>query len=179
MSRFAKKKITIDEKVEVSVDGNKRVKAKGEKGENYFDLPSEVKAVIADGKIGFVFEENSGAQNTAKIGLSFRKVQNLITGVREGFDKILEMNGVGYRWSVANDMLKLQLGFSHDINYKIPQGAKITIDGNSLKVSGVDKTLVGLVASKIRSFRPVEPYKGKGIKYKDEYVIRKVGKASK
>jgi large subunit ribosomal protein L6 len=112
-------------------------------------------------------------------GLMRALVANMVTGVSEGFSKSLVINGIGYKANVAGKTLNLALGFSHPIAYPIPDGISISVDRENVKVEGVDKQLVGAVAADIRAFRPVEPYKGKGIKYVDEYVIRKAGKAGK
>ncbi len=177
MTRFAKKEIVFDNKIEIKLEeASNVVSAKGPKGENTFKMPAEVKMNLNDNKISFSFQED-GIKDNAKIGLSFRMIENLIHGVNVGFKKKLEVNGVGYRWNVSGKKLNMQLGFSHDIVFTIPEGITITIEGNSLTVEGVDKNLVGLVAAKIKGYRPVEPYKGKGVKYSDQFVIRKVGKS--
>ena len=110
-------------------------------------------------------------------GMNRSLLNNTVIGVSKGYEKTLEMNGVGYRASIKENNLKLQLGYSHDIDFEIPKDVKITVEKQTIiKISGLDKQLVGTVASKIKSFRPSEPYKGKGIKEKGEYVLRKEGK---
>jgi large subunit ribosomal protein L6 len=104
---------------------------------------------------------------------------NIVTGLVTGFEKKLEINGVGYRAAVEGAVLKLQLGFSHDINYEIPAGITIAVEKNVISINGADKQQVGQIAAEIRSFRPPEPYKGKGVKYSDETILRKAGKTSK
>lgn len=159
---------------EVKVEGN-RVYAKGSQGDNDFLLPEGVKVQFENGEL--VFDLVNKEFNPSLVGLSFRKVQNIIIGVNKKFSKDLEINGVGYRWNVEGKKLQLQLGFSHDVSYDIPEEVEISIKENTLSVKGVDKQKVGEVAADIKKLRPVEPYKGKGIKYVGQYVVRKQGKA--
>ncbi len=176
MSRFDKKKISFNSDLEIKQVAN-LVTAKGPKGENAFKIPEGIAMNMSGGEISFSYREGHPVKEKAKLGLAFRMIQNLIQGVNEGFSKKLEINGVGYRWNISGKKLNMQLGFSHEVVYDIPEGVSLAIEGNTLTIQGVDKGLVGLVAAKIKNFRPVEPYKGKGIKYVGEFVVRKVGKA--
>ena len=176
MSRFSKKHIIFNDTFEIKQFDN-LVTVKGPKGENSFKIPEEIKMHVSGNKINFTYNEDQPVEDKARLGLAFRMVENLIQGVGEEFSKKLEINGVGYRWSISGQKLNMQLGFSHDVVYDVPGGVKVSVEGNVLTVRGVDKGLVGLVAANIRGFRPVEPYKGKGIKYMDEFVVRKVGKS--
>ena len=116
-------------------------------------------------------------RNRAAWGMTRTNVQNLVTGVTEGFTKVLEITGVGYRAQAQGRNLRLQLGYSHDVNYPLPEGVDVkTPDQNTVEISGIDKQKVGQVAAEIRAFRPPEPYKGKGVKYAGEYIFRKEGK---
>ena len=116
-------------------------------------------------------------RNRAAWGMQRTNVQNLVTGVTEGFSKVLEITGVGYRANAQGRTLKLQLGFSHDVNFDVPEGVEVkTPDANTVEISGIDKQKVGQVAAEIRRWRKPEPYKGKGIKYRGEYIFRKEGK---
>ena len=116
-------------------------------------------------------------RNRAAWGMTRTNVQNLVTGVTEGFTKVLEITGVGYRAQAQGKNLRLQLGYSHDVNYKLPEGVEVkTPDQNTVEISGIDKQKVGQVAAEIRRWRKPEPYKGKGIKYRGEYIFRKEGK---
>ncbi|BBM88685.1 50S ribosomal protein L6 [Spirochaetota bacterium] len=175
MSRFENKPVSTAGDVEVSLKGSV-LHAKGAKGENTFRIPSGVKVTL-DEK-GVVYSADR-LENAARVGLCYRMTQNLISGVTTGFTKELEVNGVGYRWSTSDQVVKMQLGYSNDVLCDIPPGIGVAIKGNLLTVSGIDKQAVGAFAAKIRQMRPVEPYKGKGIRYKNEVVIKKVGKAGK
>jgi large subunit ribosomal protein L6 len=135
-----------------------------------------VKYEIADGEIR-VTPLTNAQRNRAAWGMTRTNVQNLVTGVTEGFTKVLEINGVGYRAQAQGRNLRLQLGYSHDVNYKLPEGIDVkTPDQNTVEISGIDKQQVGQVAAEIRRWRKPEPYKGKGIKYRGEYIFRKEGK---
>ena len=180
MSRFDNMPLPIPEGVDFKCDklssGGFDLTVKGPKGELKQSLPSYVDVSIKEGSV-FFHVERKDKKNFA--GLSFRLASNLIHGVKEGFSKVLEVNGVGYRWSVSGSKLNLQLGFSHPVEYNIPEGIKVEIGkDNLLKVQGIDKQKVGEVAAQIKSYRPVEPYKGKGVRYHGQYVVRKAGKTS-
>ena len=175
MSRIGKKAVPLPKGVTASVDG-KTVKVKGPKGELSVKLVEEVDAKVeAD---GIVVTPRKDMERAPQMwGLSRTLVNNLVVGVTQGFTQKLEIQGVGYRAAVQGKTLNLQLGFSHDVPYPIPAGITITAEKpTSLTIAGIDKQLVGQVAAEIRSWRPPEPYKGKGVRYEGEYVRRKEGK---
>ncbi len=174
MSKIGKKPITIPEKVEVQVDG-KQLEIKGEKGALRFVLPPFVRAEKKDATLTFTPENNS-KQAQASWGTARALAQNAIDGVTKEFEKTLELEGVGYRVLMEGATLVLHLGFSHPIKVSPPEGIKISVLKNTMTVSGINKDLVGRTAAQIRAFRKVEPYKGKGIRYKGEIVRRKAGK---
>jgi large subunit ribosomal protein L6 len=175
MSRIGKKPVALPKGVTASVDGQ-TVKVKGPKGELSVTLVREVSAKIDDHGIS-VTPDKSAERAEQMWGLSRSLVNNLVTGVTSGFTQKLEIQGVGYRAAVQGKNLNLQLGFSHDVVYPIPQGITITSEKPTMiSVSGMDKQLVGQVAAEIRGYRPPEPYKGKGVRYEGEYVRRKEGK---
>ncbi len=177
MSRIGKKEISLPQGVDVAVvDG--MVKVKGPKGSLTQALVDRV-GVEVDGQTVNVTRVSDDRRSRAFHGLMRALVANMVTGVSEGFSKALEIKGIGYKADVSGKTLNLALGFSHPITYPIPEGISISVDREKVLVQGVDKQLVGAVSADIRSFRPVEPYKGKGIKYVDELVIRKAGKAGK
>ncbi|MHA1539908.1 MAG: 50S ribosomal protein L6 [Alphaproteobacteria bacterium] len=175
MSRIGKKPAPIPEGVEVKVaDGVVTVKGKG--GELSLTLTSDVTAVAKDGLLT-VATTNDSRQAKLMWGTTQRNIMNMCTGVTTGFSKKLILTGVGYRANLKGSLLVLQLGFSHDIDFPVPKDIKIVCeDQTTIVVSGIDKQKVGQVAAKIRSYRTTEPYKGKGVKYDDEYVERKEGK---
>lgn len=184
MSRIGKQPITLPEGVEVNVSGQD-VKAKGKLGELELRIHDEVSIKMEDvandeGKTEKVITlaPKSNSRFAQQIWPTMRTlVNNVIIGVSEGYSKKLEIKGVGYRGQLQGKTLVLALGFSHDVRYDIPEGVNVTMDGQTnIEVSGNDKQLVGHVAAKIRGFKPPEPYKGKGIRYVDEYVVRKEGK---
>jgi len=169
--------IPLPQGVEITVAGGV-VKVKGPKGSLQQPLVERVGVEVEDKSVN-VTRVADDRRSRAFHGLMRALVANMVTGVSEGFSKSLVINGIGYKANVAGKTLNLALGFSHPIAYPIPDGISISVDRENVKVEGVDKQLVGAVAADIRAFRPVEPYKGKGIKYVDEYVIRKAGKAGK
>ncbi len=175
MSRIGKMPIAIASGVTVTIDGQ-TVKAKGSKGELELTLVPEV--TVSQGEDGLTVAPVDESQRArAMWGLSRSLVANMVQGVAEGFSKELEINGVGYRAEMQGKSLKLALGFSHDVIYPVPEGIEIkTPKPTEVVVSGIDKQKVGQVAAEIRSYRPPEPYKGKGVKYADEYIFRKEGK---
>lgn len=175
MSRIGKMPIAIASGVTVTVDGQ-TVKAKGSKGELELTLVPEV--TISQGEDGLTLAPVDDSQRArAMWGLSRSLVANMVQGVVEGFSKELEINGVGYRAQMQGKNLQLALGFSHDVIYEVPEGIEIkTPKPTEVVISGIDKQKVGQVAAEIRSYRPPEPYKGKGVKYVDEYIFRKEGK---
>jgi large subunit ribosomal protein L6 len=175
MSRIGKKAIVLPKGVTASVDGQ-TVKVKGPKGELSVKLVQEVSAAVDEHGI-HVTPRKEMEKAPQMWGLSRTLVNNLVTGVTQGFTQKLEIQGVGYRAAVQGKVLNLQLGFSHDVPYAIPAGITITTEKPTMiSVSGIDKQLVGQVAADIRKRRPPEPYKGKGIRYRGEQVLRKVGK---
>jgi large subunit ribosomal protein L6 len=175
MSRIGKHAVVVPSGVEVAIDGQS-VRVKGKLGELAVTLPPEVR--VAQNDNGIKVEPRS-AENRARSmwGLSRTLVQNMVTGVTEGFTTRLEISGVGYRASVDGNILTLQLGYSHDIKFAIPEAVKIACASpTSLSVSGADRQRVGQIAAEIRGFRKPEPYKGKGIRYATETIRRKEGK---
>ena len=176
MSRIGKKPVAIPSGVTASIDGGV-LNVKGPKGQLAMKLLDDlVKYEVAEGEIR-VTPLVDAQRNRAAWGMQRTNVQNLITGVTEGFTKVLEITGVGYRAAAQGKNLRLQLGYSHDVNYPIPEGIDVkTPDANTVEISGIDKQKVGQVAAEIRRWRKPEPYKGKGIKYQGEYIFRKEGK---
>ncbi|MBA7611179.1 50S ribosomal protein L6 [subsurface metagenome] len=174
MSRIGKKPIEILQGVEVKIDGSK-VLIKGPKGELAFEVRPEIKVEVKEGKI-LVAPQIETKNTKAFWGLTRALLQNIIKGVTEGYEKKLEIEGVGYRANLEGQDLVLNVGFSHPVKIKAPEGIKFAVEKNMITVSGIDKGLVGQTAAKIRKVRPPEPYKGKGIKYVGEQIRRKVGK---
>lgn len=175
MSRIGKQPIAIPAKVKVEVKGQK-VLVEGPKGKLNWELPSRT-SVKVEGTTINVSRAGEDAQSRALHGLSRALINNMVKGVSDGFVKKLEINGVGFKAAVAGKMITLNLGYSHPINYDIPEQIKVTVDENTkITIEGPDKQLVGKVASELRSYYPPEPYKGKGVKYSDEKIIRKEGK---
>lgn len=177
MSRIGKLPISIPSGVTITVDPD-FVTVAGSKGTlKQFTMPGV--SVAVDGTTATVTRIDDEAVNRAKHGLMRTLVANMVTGVSQGFSKKLEINGVGYRVAQQGTDLKFNLGFSHDVIYKLPQGITATIEQNKITVSGIDKQQVGQVAAEIRALKKPEPYKGKGIKYSDERILRKSGKSGK
>jgi large subunit ribosomal protein L6 len=175
MSRIGKQPIAIPAKVKVEVKGQK-VSVEGPKGKLAWELPNRTSLKVEDGKI-VVSRAGDDAQARALHGLSRALVHNMVVGVTEGFVKKLEIQGVGFKASVTGKVVNLALGYSHPVNYNIPDQIKVTVEENTkLTIEGPDKQVVGLVAAEIRSFYPPEPYKGKGVRYAGEHVQRKEGK---
>jgi large subunit ribosomal protein L6 len=175
MSRIGKKPVPVPAGVQASVEGQ-TVKMKGPKGALQVDLPDEVTAAIDNGVLQLTPRAET-KRARAMWGLSRSLVANLANGVSNGFEKRLEITGVGYRASLQGKNLQLALGYSHDVLYPIPEGISVaTPRPTEIVVTGVDRQKVGQVAAEIRAFRPPEPYKGKGVKYAGEYVFRKEGK---
>ncbi len=175
MSRIGKKPVPVPSGVTATIDGQ-TVSAKGPKGALSVVLNDEVSVQMTEDGIR-VDPRDKSKDARSKWGMSRTLVSNIITGVNSGYTRELEIQGVGYRAQVQGDKLQLALGFSHDVNYPIPEGIKIECPKpTEIVVSGIDKQRVGQVAAEIRRFRPPEPYKGKGVRYKDEYVFRKEGK---
>ncbi len=175
MSRVGKNPVEVPSGVEVAINGA-IVSAKGKLGQLAYETTSEVTVGMEDGKIVVKPVDDSKAAR-AMWGTTRSRIQNLVTGVSEGFTRDLEISGVGYRAAVQGKALNLQLGFSHDVKYDIPEGISITCEKpTSISIKGADKQRVGQVAAEIRAFRKPEPYKGKGIKYAEEQILRKEGK---
>ena len=175
MSRIGKQPIAIPPKVKVDVKGQK-VHVEGPKGKLDWELPRRTSLKVQDGQI-VVSREGEDAQARALHGLSRALVNNMVKGVSEGFVKKLEIQGVGFKAAVQGKAVNLNLGYSHPVLYPIPDQIKVTVEENTkLTIEGPDRQVVGQVAAEIRSFYPPEPYKGKGVRYTDERVIRKEGK---
>jgi large subunit ribosomal protein L6 len=175
MSRIGKKAVAIPSGVTANVEGQ-TVKIKGPKGAMQVVLHDDVAAKMD--KAGISLQPRSESKRARSVwGTSRTLVANLVAGVTKGFEERLEINGVGFRAAVQGRSLQIQLGFSHDVNFPIPEGIAIaTPKPTEVVVSGIDKQKVGQVAAEIRGFRPPEPYKGKGVKYVGEYIFRKEGK---
>ena len=175
MSRVGKNPVEVPAGVEVAINGA-LVSAKGKLGTLDFQATNDVEITQEEGKI-WVKPINDSKRARAMWGTARSRIQSLVTGVADGFTRQLEISGVGYRAAVQGQTLVLQLGYSHDINFPIPQGITIQCEKpTDIKITGADKQQVGQVASEIRAFRPPEPYKGKGIKYAEETILRKEGK---
>ena len=175
MSRVGKKPVIVPAGVSASVNGQ-HVVVKGSKGELSFAAPSEVSIAMADGQIT-VTPKGQDNRSRAMWGTSRAQIANLMVGVSKGFEKKLEITGVGYKAAAQGKTLKLSLGYSHDIDYEIPVGiAVVTPKATEIVISGIDKQAVGQTAAEIRSYRGPEPYKGKGVKYAGEFIFRKEGK---
>jgi len=175
MSRIGKQLIAVPPKVKVELKGQK-VSVEGPKGKLSFDLPRRMSLKVDNGTI-VVSRNGEDAEAKALHGLSRALVNNMVTGVSEGFVKKLEIQGVGFKAAVQGNVVNLSLGFSHPVNYPIPAQIKVTVEENTkLTIEGPDRQVVGRVASEIRSFYPPEPYKGKGVRYAGEHVVRKEGK---
>ena len=175
MSRIGKQPVVLPAGVSVSLaDGV--VTLKGPKGELSQKLPETV-AVAQEGAALNVVRKSDDKQSRADHGTIRALLQNMVVGVKEGYSRELEIQGVGFRASIAGKQLTMNVGYSHPVDYTVPEAITVTVtDGVQLKVSGIDKQLVGQVSARIRAFRPPEPYKGKGVRYKDERVRRKAGK---
>jgi large subunit ribosomal protein L6 len=177
MSRIGKQPIDLPSGVTITVD-DKKITVSGSKGTlEQFTMPG-VKVAQAENQV-LVTRENDEAANRARHGLMRSLVNNMVQGVSQGFEKKLEINGVGYRVAQQGTGLKFNLGFSHDVIYNVPAGITVSVEQNVVTVSGIDKQQVGQTAAEIRALKKPEPYKGKGIKYADERIIRKSGKSGK
>jgi len=177
VSRIGKQPISLPSGVTITVD-DEFVSVNGPKGElRQFTMPG-IKVNVENSQIS-VTRDNDEATNRAKHGLMRALVNNMVTGVSQGYERKLEINGVGYRVQPQGADLKLNLGFSHDVIYKVPQGVSVGVEQNIITVSGISKQQVGQAAAEIRALKKPEPYKGKGIKYSDERVLRKSGKSGK
>ncbi len=175
MSRVGKKPVAIPKGVTAKVDGQK-VSVKGAKGELHFTCPDDVTVSFANDEVS-VMPRDASKRAQAMWGMSRAQLNNLVLGVTSGFTRRLDINGVGYKAAVQGKVLQLSLGYSHDVPFAIPDGITITTPRPvEIHISGIDKRQVGQVASEIRAYRPPEPYKGKGVKYSDEFIFRKEGK---
>ncbi len=176
MSRIGKKPISIPQGVSITVDKNVVV-VKGPKGTLNFKYDRNVSVKISEADV-IVEKKGKGKKVPAIWGTTARIIEGMIEGVTNGFKKQLELNGVGFRMSLAGKKINLALGFSHPVAVDIPEGITVAIEGNVMTVSGIDKSKVGQFAADIRASKPVEPYKGKGFKYSGEHLRRKEGKKS-
>lgn len=174
MSRLAKKPIIIPQGVTVEIAGNK-ITTKGSKGTLDFSHHGEVKVEATPEGVK-VLQKGKSKQTLAILGTTVRLIENMIKGVTSGFQKKLELNGVGFRMNLQGKKLVLALGFSHPVEVQVPEEIEVKIEGNIMTISGIDKQKVGQFAADIRALKPVEPYKGKGFKYAGEIVRRKEGK---
>jgi len=175
MSRIGKKPVVVPAGVTATIEGG-TLSVKGPKGTLSMALADEVRYAMEEGGIS-VQPANDGKRARSFWGMQRTLVQNLVTGVTEGFTKTLVITGVGYRANLQGKNLKLQLGYSHDVDFAVPEGIEIkTPDQTTVQISGIDRQKVGQVAAEIRRWRKPEPYKGKGIKYQNEFIFRKEGK---
>ena len=174
MSRIGKKPIKIPENVEVKIEGQKVI-IKGPKGELACEVRPEIKVELKENQL-LVSPQVEMKKTKAFWGLTGAILANMIKGVTEGYEKTLEIEGLGYRAQLEGEDLVLFVGFTHPVKIKCPEGIKFSVEKNVIKVLGINKELVGKIASKIRKVRPPEPYKGKGIRYLGEVIRRKVGK---
>ena len=177
MSKIGKINIPIPDKVKVLLSGN-IVNVEGPLGKQAIKLDLEMFELnIIEGKDVSIKPKKLDDTSKRLWGMNRSLLNNAIIGASSGYEKILELTGVGFRAALKGNVISMQLGFSHDVNYNIPEGIKITVEKQTtLKISGSNKQQVGMVASQIKSFRPPEPYKGKGIKEKGQYILRKEGK---
>jgi large subunit ribosomal protein L6 len=178
MSRVGRSPVYFDKAVSITITPANEVVVKGAKHSMTVRMRPEIKAKIEDGKV-VLSKTNELTETRAYHGLYRALVQNAVTGVSKGWSRELDLNGVGYRAAVSGKKLEMSLGYSHPVVFMIPQGIEISVDKQTkIIVSGPDRGQVGQVAAKIRSFRPPEPYLGKGVKYSDEHIKRKAGKSA-
>jgi len=177
MSKIGKINITIPDKVKVSIDGS-ILKMEGPLGKSVLPLDMNIFELnIKEGKEVSIKPKKIDSDTKKIWGLNRSLINNAIKGINEGYSKTLELSGVGFRAAVKGKILNLQIGFSHDVNYTIPEDVKITVEKQTIiKITGYDKQLVGSVAAKIKSYKKTEPYKGKGIKEQGQYILKKEGK---
>ncbi|MCC6995769.1 MAG: 50S ribosomal protein L6 [Deltaproteobacteria bacterium] len=174
MSRIGKKPIAVSKDVQIKLE-NGKISVKGPKGTLERVLPNGVVVAVKDGNVNVTRQGNDGPSR-AKHGLTRALINNMVTGVTKGFERKLEINGVGFRAEVKGPLLTMALGFSHPVNFSLPKGVTATVDKNVVSLAAVDRELLGATAAKVRELRPPEPYKGKGVKYVEEVIKRKVGK---
>lgn len=176
MSRVGKKPIQIPDKTEVSYK-DRLIKVKGPKGNLEGTVHHSVDLKIEDNTINVVIDSDDRNANAYQ-GMTRALISNMVTGVSEGFERVLEVNGIGYRAEVKGKTLVLSVGYSKPVDFQLPDGISAEIEKNQIKLTGIDKQQLGQTASEIRGVRPPEPYKGKGIKYVEEYIQRKAGKTA-
>ena len=175
MSRIGKMPVPVSDAVKVSLSG-RTVSVEGPKGKLKIDLPELTEAKLEENQV-VVTRENDEKRAKAMHGLARSLINNMVIGVEKGFVKKLEIHGVGFKAAVNGQVLNLHLGYSHEINHQIPVGLNVTVENNTnITIEGADKATVGKMAAEVRSYYPVEPYKGKGVRYADEQVVRKQGK---
>lgn len=178
MSRIGKAPVELPSGVEAKIDGTKVIFKSG-KNERVLETHGRVTIAEEDKSVKFGLKDDS-RQSKAYWGTYRSLANNIVVGMSKGYEKKLEINGVGYRAAVNGKVLELNLGFSHPVNFEIPADIEISVEKNTnVSIKGIDKQVVGQVAAKIRGFRPPEPYKGKGVKYADEVIVRKAGKTAK
>ncbi len=177
MSRIGKQPIKLPSGVKVSIERG-MVIANGPKGELQQQILNGIKVDVKDNEV-VVSREDDERYNRSRHGLIRSLIKNMVDGVSQGFERKLELNGVGYRVATQGQELRFSLGFSHDVIYKLPEGVNASVDQNIITISGISKQQVGQVAAEIRALKKPEPYKGKGIKYVDEQILRKSGKSGK
>lgn len=177
MSRVGKKPIQIPEKTKVTYK-DRVLSVQGEKGVLTRTIHPDVDLKIED-KIMTILVERQDKKTRALWGMTRALISNMVSGVSSGFERVLEINGLGYRAELKGNSIELLLGYSHPIQFPLPNGITAKVDKNIIRLSGIDKDLLGLTASSIRRLRPPEPYKGKGVKYAEERIIRKAGKTAK
>ena len=177
MSKIGKINIAIPDKVKVLLNG-KKISIEGPLGKKSLNIDTDIFDLIINEGKDVSINPKKITQNIKRLwGMNRSLLNNAITGTSKGYEKILELSGVGFRAAIKGNQINLQLGFSHDINFNIPEGIKVTIEKQTIiKISGFDKQQVGMIASQIKSIRPPEPYKGKGIKEQGQYILRKEGK---
>ena len=177
MSKLGKKPISIPKDTKVKVENEKLVMT-GPKGSRELTVNDKIfTTTVSDDNAIYLKQNNKNDNSSVMWGTTRSIINNAIIGVSTGHNKTLELTGVGFRANLKGNILNLQIGYSHDVSYKIPDGINILVEKNTtIKISGIDKELVGKVTSEIKKFKPVEPYKGKGIKEKGQYVLRKEGK---
>lgn len=178
MSKLAKKPVVIKEGVNIAFE-NDIIKVTGPKGSLSFGIPKGIDVKTADGRLSVFLKDKNQDGLKPALGLTRAMISNMVTGVLTGFEKKLELSGVGYRVQAEGSDLTLSVGFSHPVKITAPDGLNFSVSENIITVTGANKDMVGNVSARIRAIRPPEPYKGKGIKYKDEKIRRKVGKAAK
>jgi len=181
MSRVGKKPVPIPEKVDIEIK-DRVITVKGAKGVLSRNIHPDIDVEVADGQVNVRIGKDDKKNNKkthALWGTTRAHIANMVHGVSKGFERVLEINGIGYRAELKGDSIEFHLGYSHPIVFKLPEGVSAVVEKPGLKLFGIDKEKLGFAASAIRALRPPEPYKGKGIRYADEYVVRKAGKTAK